>query len=42
MSYNRLNAIKYAEEHWKTNCHDGVISLLGSFIPVEPRSGNLG
>lgn len=30
MSYNRDDAVSYASTHWQTNCHDGVISIIGS------------
>jgi hypothetical protein len=30
LSYSRAAAVDYAEKNWKTNCHDGVISIIGS------------
>src|SRR5437867_1278703 len=30
MAYSRDNAYTYAQQHWNTNCHDKVISVIGS------------
>lgn len=43
MSYSRNAALDYAEKNWKTNCHDGVISIIGGpIISVEAKKRELG
>jgi hypothetical protein len=43
MSYNRDDAVNYASTHWQTNCHDGVISIIGSpSIFTEAKKRELG
>ncbi len=43
MAYNRDNAVNYARTHWNTNCHDGVISIIGApAISVEGKKREKG
>ena len=43
MSYSRNAAVDYAEKNWKTNCHDGVISIIGApIISVEAKKREFG
>src|SRR5689334_1420936 len=38
MAYSRTAALDYAEKHWNSTCHDGVISIIGSdSISVEQK-----
>jgi len=43
MSYSRDAAVDYARRNWNTNCHDGVISIIGGpIISVEAKKRQLG
>jgi hypothetical protein len=43
MPYDRNAAVDYARTHWQTNCHDGVISIIGApSISVEAKKREMG
>jgi hypothetical protein len=43
MAYSRDNAYNYAHTHWNTNCHDKIISLIGSpSINVDQKWKEMG